>query len=74
MTELIALFRRAADGFGRHVHAVAGGQWHDPTPCTDWDVRELVNHVAVEQLWVPPLMEGSTRGRRRRPPRRRSAR
>jgi len=60
MTELIALFRRAADGFGRHVHAVAEGQWHDPTPCTDWDVRTLVNHVAVEQLWVPPLMQGST--------------
>ena len=60
MTELMALFRRAADGFGRHVHAIGDGQWHDPTPCTDWDVRTLVNHVAVEQLWVPPLMEGST--------------
>ena len=60
MTELMALFQRAADGFGRHVHSVADGQWHDPTPCTDWDVRMLVNHVAVEQLWVPPLVQGST--------------
>jgi uncharacterized protein (TIGR03086 family) len=59
MTELSQLFQRAADGFGRHVHATADGQWHDPTPCTDWDVRTLVNHVAVEQLWVPPLMEGA---------------
>ena len=60
MTELISLFQRAASGFGQHVHAVAEGQWHDPTPCTDWDVRTLVNHVTVEQLWVPPLVSGST--------------
>ncbi len=60
MTELIALFQRAAEGFGGHVHAIAAGQWHDPTPCTDWDVRVLVNHVTVEQLWVPPLVDGST--------------
>ena len=60
MTELIALFHRAAAGFGQHVHAVADGQWHDPTPCTDWDVRTLVNHVTVEQLWVPPLVQGSS--------------
>src|SRR6478735_4331117 len=60
MSELITLFRRATDGFGRHVHAVSSDQWHDPTPCDDWDVRTLVNHVAVEQLWVPPLAGGST--------------
>lgn len=60
MTELIMLFQRAAEGFGRHVHSIAQGQWHDPTPCTDWDVRVLVNHVTVEQLWVPPLVQGST--------------
>jgi uncharacterized protein (TIGR03086 family) len=60
MTELMVLFQRAADGFGRHVHSIGEGQWYDPTPCTDWDVRMLVNHVTVEQLWVPPLVQGST--------------
>jgi len=60
MTELIVLFRRATDGFGRHVHSIGTEQWHDPTPCTDWDVRMLVNHVTVEQLWVPPLVARST--------------
>jgi uncharacterized protein (TIGR03086 family) len=60
MTEMSALFRRAAEGFGRHVHATSDAQWHDPTPCTDWDVRTLVNHVTVEQLWVPPLMTGAS--------------
>jgi len=60
MTELIVLFERATEGFGRQVHAIGEGQWHDPTPCTDWDVRMLVNHVTVEQLWVPPLVRGSS--------------
>ena len=60
MTELIVLFQRATEGFGRYVHSIGEGQWHDPTPCTDWDVRMLVNHVTVEQLWVPPLVQGSS--------------
>ena len=30
------------------------------TPCTDWDVRELVNHVVAEDLWTVPLMGGAT--------------
>jgi len=60
MTELIGLFRRATERFGRHVHSIGADQWHDSTPCTDWDVRMLVNHVAVEQLWVSPLVQGSS--------------
>jgi len=60
MPDLLAFFERAAQGFGRHVRSIGEGQWHDPTPCTDWDVRTLVNHVTVEQLWVPPLAQGST--------------
>jgi uncharacterized protein (TIGR03086 family) len=60
MTELIVLFQRAADRFSENVRKVGDDQWHLPTPCTDWDVRTLVNHVTVEQLWVPPLLGGST--------------
>jgi uncharacterized protein (TIGR03086 family) len=45
---------------GRLVAAVGDDQWHLPTPCEDWDVGELVNHVVGGNLWVAPLMTGST--------------
>ena len=27
---------------------------------TEWNVRDLVNHVVSEDLWAPPLLAGST--------------
>jgi uncharacterized protein (TIGR03086 family) len=60
MSELKELHRRNLETFGRHVHAVQDGQWHGPTPCTEWDVRVLVNHLVSENLWMPPLLDGQT--------------
>jgi uncharacterized protein (TIGR03086 family) len=54
------LHRRACEIFTQRVHEVGDDQWHRPTPCSDWDVRTLVNHVASENLWTPPLLEGRT--------------
>jgi uncharacterized protein (TIGR03086 family) len=39
---------------------VEPSQWSAPTPCADWDVHALVNHVAGEYLWLPELMAGKT--------------
>lgn len=46
--------------FDRRVRAVRADQWRDPTPCTEWDVRALVDHLVVEQLWAPLLLDGAT--------------
>lgn len=46
--------------FDRRVRAVQARQWHNPTPCTEWDVRTLVNHLVTEQLWAPLLLDGAT--------------
>ena len=56
--DVVELHRRALAEFGRRVHAVAPDQWGCPTPCVDWEVRTLVNHLVAEQLWVPPLLAG----------------
>jgi uncharacterized protein (TIGR03086 family) len=59
-TEFRELYRRAQDSFGEHVHGVGAEQWSAPTPCTEWDVRTLVNHVLGEIRWAVPLFAGAT--------------
>jgi uncharacterized protein (TIGR03086 family) len=54
------LHRRAVEEFAARVHAVADDQWELPTPCSDWNVRQLVNHLVYENRWTAPLMGGST--------------
>jgi uncharacterized protein (TIGR03086 family) len=46
--------------FDRTVHLVKDDQWEAPTPCTEWNVHDLVNHLVSEQLWVPHLLAGQT--------------
>jgi len=45
---------------GACVAAIENDQWLDPTPCAEWSVRELVNHVVAEELWAAPLLRGAT--------------
>ena len=54
------LYHRTVEFFADRVNAVRDDQWGDPTPCTEWTVRDLVNHVTYENLWTVPLMEGAT--------------
>lgn len=48
------------DVFDRAMHKVGLTDWDSPTPCSGWTVRELVNHITVEQLWVPEVLDGRT--------------
>lgn len=50
----------AASRFGQAVHQVSSDRWTSGTPCSEWSVRDVVNHVTGEHLWVPPLLDGKT--------------
>ena len=56
--DLIELHGRCGQWFAALVAGVGPEQWHDGTPCSQWDVRMLVHHLLYEQHWVPPLFEG----------------
>lgn len=58
--DVVALHRRACAEFDARVRRIGPTQWSDPTPCSDWDVRALVNHIVYENLWTAPLLEGKT--------------
>jgi uncharacterized protein (TIGR03086 family) len=54
-----AAYRRSVSGWLSVVERV-DGNWTAATPCADWDVRELVNHVVGEDRWTKPLVDGRT--------------
>jgi uncharacterized protein (TIGR03086 family) len=58
--DLLDTHGRAMDVFDRAMHKVGIGDWDSPTPCTEWNVRDLVTHLVNEQLWVPDLLAGKT--------------
>jgi uncharacterized protein (TIGR03086 family) len=54
------LIPAAMDDFSAKVRAVPDDRWQAPTPCTEWTVRDLVNHLTYEHLWAPHLLHGET--------------
>jgi uncharacterized protein (TIGR03086 family) len=57
--DVVDLHSRSVAEFVSRLEAV-GDRWAAPTPCSEWAVRALVNHVVVEDLWTVPLMGGAT--------------
>ena len=50
-------YRRSVAIWVAMVEGVGRG-WAARTPCSDWDVRQLVNHVVGEDRWTKPLVDG----------------
>lgn len=58
--DLLSAHGKAMAEFDGRVNAISPGQWDAPTPCTEWTVTDLLNHLVSEQLWVPSLLAGAT--------------
>lgn len=54
----ISLHDTAHAEFSARLAAVT--DWSAPTPDTDWNTHQLVQHVIEEQQWVPLLLGGKT--------------
>ncbi|UOX92367.1 TIGR03086 family metal-binding protein [Amycolatopsis sp. FBCC-B4732] len=58
---LLDRFLLASKGFEHHLRAVPSAAWGAPTPCSEWDVRALVNHMTRGNLNYVGLLAGATR-------------
>jgi uncharacterized protein (TIGR03086 family) len=58
--ELMERFVLASTEFERKLRAVQSEQWAWPTPCTEWNVRQLVNHMTRGNLGYVRLVRGGT--------------
>jgi uncharacterized protein (TIGR03086 family) len=55
------LLGRAGAEFRLRLNLVRDDQWARPTPCAEWDVRGLVNHVVTANLTTERLLHGASR-------------
>jgi uncharacterized protein (TIGR03086 family) len=53
-------YRRTNRTFAAMVRAMGDDQWTRPTPCREWDVRQLLNHLTSETMWTAPMLDGAT--------------
>jgi len=58
MTEVTERYARVADRFGARLESVRADQFENPTPCTDWTVRQLAAHVITTHRRVLGSLHG----------------
>jgi uncharacterized protein (TIGR03086 family) len=54
------LYVKAMESTRGYVEGVETDQWHGPTPCSEWDVKQVANHIIGENLWAAELFQGKT--------------
>ncbi|MGW7534054.1 TIGR03086 family metal-binding protein [Amycolatopsis sp. NPDC054798] len=58
---MIDRFLAASTEFGQRLPSVHPEQWTAPTPCAEWNVRQLVNHMVRGNLNYVDLLAGGSR-------------
>ncbi len=60
MSHVVELHSRALADLDAMVSRIGPRDWQQRTACTDWTVRDLLNHLTAEALWAPHLLRGET--------------
>jgi uncharacterized protein (TIGR03086 family) len=60
MVDIAAAHRRALQATGKIVAGTPAGRWDAPTPCAEWNVRQLLTHVVAGNWWAAALSAGAT--------------
>lgn len=58
--DVVELYVAAAATFGRAVVDVGDNEWDLATPCSDWNVREVVAHVVLGEAHFRAVLAGET--------------
>ena len=58
--DIAQVHRIAVTDLNAQVQAIRADQWDLPTPNTEWNVRDLVDHLIGGTVWVAPLIRGET--------------
>lgn len=53
-------FAAALDSTRRFMAGISEGMWAVPTPCTEWNLRALVNHIVYGTIWIADIYAGKT--------------
>lgn len=57
---IVDRYEVASAGFARRLRLVEGVRWQLPTPCVEWDVRRLANHMTRGNLSYVALAAGGS--------------
>jgi uncharacterized protein (TIGR03086 family) len=49
---------RASGAVGELITRIGADQWTAPTPCSEWTVRDVVNHLVAMNLVFAALLDG----------------
>ncbi len=60
MSDIAARHRQALGATRPVVAGIDSRQLTQPTPCADWNVEELLNHVVAGNWWAAELARGAT--------------
>ena len=54
------LYVQAMQATRAYIAAIRPEQWTSPTPCSEWNVKQIANHLVGENLWAVELLQGRT--------------